>query len=384
MPAVKLLSTRAFYLQPRLCVASRLATCSVQRRAVSYLSDPANTGKRARGVNFDTVGSWNNRIELAINVEESIRRGRLIPMISLVDVGEASLDGRRQVNEDRTIAMELAPNLLMFGIFDGHGGPEAVNYVVEHLPLHVKHLLDDDSDLTTVLRQAYLHVNDGFTKDINNMKCKQYQETDKPVMGKTSSTCGRPPLSQSSGSTATVCVIRNSAELAVAHVGDSRALLGRKASGLLLTEDHEPESTKERERIEQCKGRIIWSSVGRPRVNGVLEMTRSIGDVELKKSGVTAEPDVRSLQIHHGSDAFLALTTDGVHGVLNNDEIVQIVSSCVDANEAAHLLTDQALLYGSTDNCTTLIVPFGAWGKFDSASTKPLIFSRGHYSFSNR
>jgi len=126
---------------------------------------------------------------------------------------------------------------------------------------------------------------------------KQYQETDKPVMGKTSSTCGRPPLSQSSGSTATVCVIRNSAELAVAHVGDSRALLGRKASGLLLTEDHEPESTKERERIEQCKGRIIWSSVGRPRVNGVLEMTRSIGDVELKKSGVTAEPDVRSLQV---------------------------------------------------------------------------------------
>jgi len=80
----------------------------------------------------------------------------------------------------------------------------------------------------------------------------------------------------------------------------------------------------------------------------------------------------------------LALTTDGVHGALNNDEIVQIVSSCVDASEAARLVIDQALLYGSTDNCTALIVPFGAWGKFDSASSKPLIFSRGHYYFSNR
>ena len=80
----------------------------------------------------------------------------------------------------------------------------------------------------------------------------------------------------------------------------------------------------------------------------------------------------------------MALTTDGVHGALNNEEIVQIVSSCVDATEAARLVIDQALLYGSTDNCTALIVPFGAWGKFDSASSKPLIFSRGHYYFNNR
>jgi len=166
VPTQKIISTCTFCLRPRLYVASRLAACSIQRRAVSYLSDPANTGKRARGVNFDTLGSWNNRMELAINVEESIRRGRLIPMISLADVGEASLDGRRQVNEDRTIAMEMAPNLLMFGIFDGHGGPEAVDYVVEHLSGHVKRLLDDDSDLTTALRQAFLDINDGFTKDI--------------------------------------------------------------------------------------------------------------------------------------------------------------------------------------------------------------------------
>ena len=170
VPAQRIISTCAFCLQPQLYVASRLAACSIQHRAVSYLSDPANTGKRAHGVNFDTLGSWNNRMELAINVEESIRRGRLIPMISLTDVGEASLDGRRQVNEDRTTAVEMAPNLLMFGIFDGHGGPEAVDYVVRYLAGHVKHLLNNDSDLTTALRQAFLDVNDGFTKDVAYMK----------------------------------------------------------------------------------------------------------------------------------------------------------------------------------------------------------------------
>jgi len=170
VPGLKVLSTCAFCLQARLYVASRLAACNVPYRAVSYLSDPANTGKRARGVNFDTLGSWNNRMELAINVEESIRRGRLIPMISLADVGEASLDGRRQVNEDRTIAVELAPNLLMFGIFDGHGGAEAVDYVVKHLSGHVKRVLADNSDLKTALQEAYLKVNDGFTEDSKYIK----------------------------------------------------------------------------------------------------------------------------------------------------------------------------------------------------------------------
>jgi len=171
VPALKVLSTCTIHLKPRLCIAAQLAACSVPRRAVSYLSDPANTGKRARGVNFDTLGSWNNRLELAIDVKESIRRGRLIPVISLADVGVASLDGRRHENEDRTVAVELAPNLLMFGIFDGHGGPEAVDYVVEHLAGHVKCLLDNSNDLSAVLRQSYLDVNDGFTKDINSMKC---------------------------------------------------------------------------------------------------------------------------------------------------------------------------------------------------------------------
>jgi len=92
-------------------------------------------------------------------------------MISLADVGVASLDGRRHENEDRTIAVELAPNLLMFGIFDGHGGTEAVDYIIEHLPQLVKHLLEDgNSDLSSTLQQAYLDVDDAFSRDINFIK----------------------------------------------------------------------------------------------------------------------------------------------------------------------------------------------------------------------
>jgi len=42
----------------------------------------------------------------------------------------------------------------------------------------------------------------------------------------------------SSGTTATVCLLRNSIELVVAHVGDSRALLCRNGVVNRLTNDH--------------------------------------------------------------------------------------------------------------------------------------------------
>lgn len=45
-------------------------------------------------------------------------------------------------------------------------------------------------------------------------------------------------------------------------------------------------------------------------------MTRSLGDLEFKKYGVSAEPEVRSIRISHSRDAFLVLTTDGINSVM--------------------------------------------------------------------
>ena len=48
-----------------------------------------------------------------------------------------------------------------------------------------------------------------------------------------------------------------------------------------LTRDHHPDRDDERSRIEASGGSVIvW---GVPRVNGVLAMSRSIGDVYLKR-----------------------------------------------------------------------------------------------------
>lgn len=48
-----------------------------------------------------------------------------------------------------------------------------------------------------------------------------------------------------------------------------------------LTEDHHPDRDDERARIQAAGGSII--GLGVPRVNGVLAVSRSIGDVYLKR-----------------------------------------------------------------------------------------------------
>lgn len=54
-----------------------------------------------------------------------------------------------------------------------------------------------------------------------------------------------------------------------------------------------------KERILKSGGMIKIDSIGRHLVNGRLAMTRSLGDLDLKPFGVTAQPDTRSLEVCH-------------------------------------------------------------------------------------
>ncbi len=100
-----------------------------------------------------------------------------------------------------------------------------------------------------------------------------------------------------SGTTATVCLLRNSVELHIAHVGDSKALMCRQGKVVRLTQDHKPTDSKEKDRIKSAGGTIKVVTGNNPRVNGKLDMSRSIGDLDLKAVGVIAEPDTRSIEV---------------------------------------------------------------------------------------
>ena len=79
----------------------------------NWLSDPENKGKRQIGVNFDTLGSWNHRLDLEVDVEQSIKSGRLVPHIDTEDIGTYTVLGRRKENEDRAkVANKYMYNVL--------------------------------------------------------------------------------------------------------------------------------------------------------------------------------------------------------------------------------------------------------------------------------
>ncbi len=80
---------------------------------------------------------------------------------------------------------------------------------------HIKYWLErGEKDLQIILENSFIEVNNSFARYI------LVEDT------------------TSSGTTATVCLLRNSIELVVAHVGDSRALLCRNGEMSRLTTDH--------------------------------------------------------------------------------------------------------------------------------------------------
>jgi len=322
----------------------------------NYISDPENKGKATPGVNFDTLGCWNNRLQLPILYDQSVRRGKIIPKVPVDEIAVASVIGRRKVNEDRYVIEEIQPDLLYFGIFDGHGGSFAADYMLKNLCHHINFWLTQTKDLKIALKNSFC--------DAQNLLARHlaFYHIDSDTFR--------------TGTTATVCLLRNSTELVVAHVGDSVGVLCRQGESRRLSVDHAPDNQDETDRIKGRGGSIIHNSHGVAHVNGRLAMTRSFGDVDLKSFGVTAHPQMKSVEIKHGKDAFLLLFSDGLGFSVSDDEAVSLVCSSATPHEAVNRLVDQAQTFGSEDNVTVMVVPLGAWGKYQDTSTKKYNFGR--------
>ncbi|XP_042239968.1 protein phosphatase 1K, mitochondrial-like [Homarus americanus] len=100
-------------------------------------SKTENETTRKKDFNFDALGAWDNRIDLPIMMEASIKHGTPIPMIVPADVGCSSILGKRTYQEDRYVIVELPNNILCCAVFDGHGGKECSEYCAQNLKVRV-------------------------------------------------------------------------------------------------------------------------------------------------------------------------------------------------------------------------------------------------------
>jgi protein phosphatase len=138
-------------------------------------------------------------------------------------------------------------------------------------------------------------------------------------------------------------VVQTGPSVAVASVGDSRVYAFRNDRLDLLTEDDS------------------WASMLAKQAGVTPEKARQHPMRHVLTSVVGAKPDldVEVIEMEAG-DYPLLLSSDGLHGVLDDDQIARILRETPDPASAAAALIEAALAAdGSHDNITAVIVTFG-------------------------
>lgn len=151
--------------------------------------------------------------------------------------------------------------------------------------------------------------------------------------------------------------------LVVSHVGDTRVLLCSTETGLAipLTTDHHPSSPVESNRLRRYAHSFMTDSFGEERLDG-LANTRSFGDLQSKRVGVSAEPEIRRIEMRPAEYSFLVLMTDGVSGTLKDQEVVDIVKEAKTPEQGARDVVSFATeVSNDGDNATCLVIRLGGW-----------------------
>ncbi|KAJ8764259.1 hypothetical protein K2173_005999 [Erythroxylum novogranatense] len=246
------------------------------------------------------------------------------------------LEDQSQIESGPLSTLESGPYGTFVGVYDGHGGPETSRYICDHLFQHLKRFTTEQQSMSVdVIRKAYQATEEGFL----SLVTKQW-----PVK----------PQIAAVGSCCLVGVICEGI-LYIANLGDSRAVLGKlvNATGevlaIQLSSEHNVclESVRqEMHSLHPDDSQIVVLKHNVWRVKGLIQVSRSIGDVYLKKAEFNREPlyakfrlrepfnrpilsadpsiSAHELQPH---DQFLICASDGLWEHLSNQEAVDIVQN---------------------------------------------------------
>ncbi|XP_009599902.1 probable protein phosphatase 2C 58 isoform X2 [Nicotiana tomentosiformis] len=220
-------------------------------------------------------------------------------------------------------------NLGLYAIFDGHSGREVAEYLQSHL-------------FDNILSEP-----DFWKNPVTAFK-KAYRDTDNDILENVVGAQG--------GSTAVTAILIDQKQLLVANVGDSRAILIQRGNIKQITVDHESDKEEERDLVESKGGFVIKGPGNVPRVDGQLAMTRAFGDAKLKDH-ITVEPNVTIEKIDRDTD-FIILASDGLWKVMSNEEVAECIRGIEHGKKAAEELITEALMRGSPDDISCVVVMF--------------------------
>ena len=230
----------------------------------------------------------------------------------LTDIGKV-----RQENQD---AFAIDDDLGLYVVADGMGGMEegglAARFVVEGLP--------------TLIRQKLALADERSAEAVGAL----LEEAVGSLNGLLRQRAGK-------GTGATVVLaLLNGRDACVAHLGDSPAFLCHEGRLEKLTRDHNVAALLvETGRITPEEARV---HPGRHSLTAYVGMPGK------------ARPELKRVALHAGDR--LLLCTDGLAGVVADEDILRILAETPEAVEAAGKLIDRANEGGGYDNITAVLI----------------------------
>ncbi len=230
-----------------------------------------------------------------------------------LNVGKCTLSGNYRANNDDSIDVKIFPDLEMYVVADGMGGPMAgqiaSQLAIEVISRELRRELTSVTDTErtrAIIRRAIVAAGEEIIQ-LSNLNYEM----------------------KNIGTTVVVAVWRKDSDIFIAGVGNSRAYLIRNKKMEQLTTDHSLRQGK-KHRIKN----VLWKYLG----------TREVGD----------GPEVKVISIRAG-DRFL-LCTDGLTSTVIDDRILRFILSRLDAQACADSLGQLALYGDSKDNISCIVV----------------------------
>ncbi|CAI0471645.1 unnamed protein product [Linum tenue] len=230
--------------------------------------------------------------------------------------------------------LESGPLSSFISVYDGHAGSEASKFVSHNLFFNLKNIVSERREVSeSVLKKAFSTTEEDFLSLVK----KQWMNN--PQIASVGTCC--------------LAGVLHDGVLFVANAGDSRAVLGRvergskRASAVQLSNEHNVNIASVREELYALHpddSQVVIMKHKCWRVRGLIQVSRSIGDVYLKRAEFQREPLLPKFRLAETfekpilnsepevtvhklqpEDHFVIFASDGLWEQLSNQEAVDIV-----------------------------------------------------------
>jgi len=248
--------------------------------------------------------------------------------MELKAIGLTHVGRQRQHNEDAFLVADDAKLFLVADGMGGHAAGEIASRIaVDSISEFILHTKEDDGTWPHAYDEHFGRATNRLMAALRlaNTRVLEAMRKDARLRGM--------------GTTVVACMADDST-MSVAHVGDSRAYLVRKGQLSRLTNDHSWV-------FEQVQaGMLTEAEAEKHPLRNVI--TRALG------GALSVTPDAAEVQSEPG-DVYL-LCSDGLTGMVPEEEILRIISEGSDLEKACQKLIDLANERGGLDNVTAILV----------------------------